>query len=168
MVLLFTRITTWEDFPVNQILESGLQMNWVFPISAQVLYKKNTEWESANLSRPVVVSNDFLFSPLLGDMIQFWRIFFRWLEPTNFCCVHHMKCCFSGDCSQQVIQENGPGVLRIYRDVREELVGVKSGQKSGPWFVSFMKASWCVLCDHRGDFWCFFLIFFWWIVGEDA
>ena len=47
------------------------------------------------------------------------------------------------ECSQQVIQENGPGVLRIYRDVREEQVGVKSGQKSGPWFVSFMKASWC-------------------------
>ena len=92
----------------------------------------------------VVVSSIFFFTPKLGEMIPFRLIFFRWVgSTTNFCCVHHRSFASLVNVPQQVVQENGQGALRIFRDVREELVGVKSGQKSGPWFVSFMKASWC-------------------------
>ena len=42
------------------------------------LWKRSTfDWE-----------NDFLFSPLFGEMIQFWLIFFRWVETTNQSNIH--------------------------------------------------------------------------------
>ena len=42
------------------------------------LWKRSTfDWE-----------NDFLFSPLFGEIIQFWLVFFRWVETTNQSNIH--------------------------------------------------------------------------------